>query len=151
MSEPTDCTSCDCDAKDADTRAGQRLKYLTIGWNVAEAGIAVAAGLFAGSIALIGFGVDSVIESLSGVILLWRLRSPEHGDARERTALRLVGISFFILAAYLVCEAGAALLHREPPHASWVGIGLSIVSLIVMPLLARAKRPCGHTTRQPGS
>ena len=121
-------------------RLGRRLEYFTLSWNLAEAAVAIGAGLFAGSIALIGFGFDSLIESLSGSILLWRLQDTERGQKRERVAQRLVGVSFFLLALYVAFEAGKSLLHREEPEASVVGIILSVVSLIVMPLLARAKR-----------
>ena len=121
-------------------RRGRRLEYLTLGWNLVEAVVAVGAGIGAGSAALIGFGVDSLIESASGGALLWRLREGERGEARERTALRLVGVSFLLLAAYVAWEAGGSLLEREPPEASWVGIGIAALSLLVMPLLARAKR-----------
>ncbi len=121
-------------------RAGRRLEYFTLGWNLTEAAVAVSAGLFAGSIALIGFGIDSLIESLSGGILLWRLQATGTDPRRERLAHRLVGISFFVLALYVAFEAGKSLLRREEPDTSVVGIVLSIVSLIVMPLLARAKR-----------
>jgi divalent metal cation (Fe/Co/Zn/Cd) transporter len=122
-------------------RAGRRLESFTLGWNLTEAAVAVSAGLFAGSIALIGFGIDSLIESLSGGILLWRLRQAEAetDESRERLAHRLVGISFFLLALYVAFEAGKSLLRHEEPETSVVGIILSIVSLIVMPLLARAK------------
>lgn len=116
------------------------LEYFTIGWNMVEAAVAIGAGWFAGSIALVGFGVDSLIESLSGSVLLWRLSSPAHDESREKIALKLVGISFLILAAYVTFDAIKSLLVHEPPHTSLVGIGLSIVSLIIMPLLARAKR-----------
>ncbi len=105
-----------------------------------EAGVAIGAGWFAGSIALVGFGVDSLIESLSGSVLLWRLFSPTHDESREKIALKLVGISFLILAAYVTFEAVKSLLAHEPPQTSFVGIGLSVVSLIIMPLLAHAKR-----------
>jgi divalent metal cation (Fe/Co/Zn/Cd) transporter len=121
-------------------RAGRRLEYFTLGWNLTEATVAVGAGAFAGSIALIGFGIDSLIESLSGGILLWRLQATGTDQRRERLAHRLVGISFFVLALYVAFEAGKSLLRREVPDTSLVGIVLSIVSLIVMPLLARAKR-----------
>jgi divalent metal cation (Fe/Co/Zn/Cd) transporter len=121
-------------------RAGRRLEYFTLGWNLTEAAIAVGAGLFAGSIALIGFGIDSLIESLSGGILLWRLHRTDTTDERERLAVRLVGVSFFVLAVYVGFEAGKSLLRREESETSVIGIALSTVSLIVMPLLARAKR-----------
>jgi divalent metal cation (Fe/Co/Zn/Cd) transporter len=120
--------------------AGRRLEYFTIGWNLVEAVVGIGAGWLAGSIALVGFGADSVIESLSGGVLLWRLAAPHEDESRERLASRLVGVSFFLLAAYVLYESAASLLRREAPASSWVGIGLAAVSLVVMPLLARAKR-----------
>ena len=127
-------------ARSEQLRLGRRLEYFTLSWNLAEATVAVGAGLFAGSIALIGFGFDSLIESLSGAILLWRLQAIEGAEKRERLAQRMVGVSFLLLALYVAFEAGKSLLHRDEPEASVVGIILSVVSLIVMPLLARAKR-----------
>ena len=121
-------------------KRGRRLEYLTIGWNLLEGVVAVGAGLVAGSTALVGFGFDSFVESLSGGALLWRLRSDEDSERREQIALRLVGASFLILAAYVAFDAGKSLILREPPEASYVGITLSALSLVVMPLLARAKR-----------
>ncbi len=121
-------------------RHGRRLEYFTLGWNMVEAGVALVAGWLAGSIALVGFGVDSLIESFSGAILLWRLASPAHDESRERLALRLVGVSFFLLAAYVCFEAIKSLLAAEPPKPSVPGIVLAAASLFVMPLLARAKR-----------
>jgi len=119
---------------------GRRLEYLTLGWNGVEALVSLAAGVVAGSIALVGFGVDSVIESLSGGVLLWRLRVGEQGEARERLAHRLVGVSFLVLAAYVAWEAAGSLWRREEPEASPVGIAIAALSLVVMPILARAKR-----------
>ena len=110
---------------------------MTIGWNLLEAAAAIGAGIIAGSIALVGFGFDSVIEVSSGAILLWRLVSGEH---RERLALKLVGISFLALAVYIAFDAAKSLWLREPPEVSYVGIVIAALSLIVMPLLARAKR-----------
>jgi divalent metal cation (Fe/Co/Zn/Cd) transporter len=127
-------------ARASDIRAGRRLEYFTLGWNLLEAAVAVGAGIFAGSIALVGFGVDSLIESLSGATLLWRLQSHEADERREQLALRLVGVSFLVLAAYVAFEAVKSLYLRELPEASIVGIVLAVLSLIVMPLLARAKR-----------
>ena len=121
-------------------RAGRRLEYFTLGWNLIEAAVAVGAGMFADSIALIGFGIDSLIESLSGSILLWRLQTTDTDERRDQLAQRLVGISFFVLAVYVAFEAGKSLLRHEEPEKSIVGIALSIASLVVMPLLARAKR-----------
>lgn len=118
-------------------KRGRRLEYLTIGWNSLEAVFAIGAGAMAGSIALVGFGVDSVIEVSSGAIVLWRLVSGEH---RERLALKLVGISFLALAAYVTFDAAKSLWFRETPDATYLGIVIAALSLIVMPLLARAKR-----------
>ena len=121
-------------------RVGRQLEYLALGWNLTEAAVAIGAGIFAGSIALLGFGVDSLIESLSGGVLLWRLQRAQTNENRERPALMLVGISFFLLALYVAVEAATSLLRREQPEIRVVGIALSIVSLVAMPLLARAKR-----------
>jgi divalent metal cation (Fe/Co/Zn/Cd) transporter len=136
----TRCSS-ECRANRAcEARKGRRLEYFTLGWNLIEAGVAVAAGITASSIALIGFGVDSLIECLSGGILLWRLQLHEADEQRERMAVKLVGISFILLAAYVAFDATKTLVVREEPHVSMIGIVLSCASLIVMPLLARAKR-----------
>jgi len=124
----------------AQARAGRRLEYFTLGWNVIEAAVAVGAGLLASSVALIGFGVDSVIESISGGVLLWRLQAHRADERREQMALKLVGLSFLVLAAYVAADAIKTLVQREAPHASLAGIGLAVASLVVMPLLARAKR-----------
>ena len=122
-------------------RRGKLLEYFTIGWNLLEALVAVGSGIVAGSIALVGFGIDSLIESLSGSILLWRLA--DDSDAREKLAIRLVGASFLILAAYVAFDAIKSLIYQEAPEASYVGIGLAVVSMIVMPFLARAKKNVG--------
>jgi divalent metal cation (Fe/Co/Zn/Cd) transporter len=121
---------------------GRRLEYLTIGWNSLEGIIAIIAGLFAGSIALVGFGLDSLIELLSGGALLWRLHldAPERRERAEAIALKIVGISFLVLAAYVFFDALKSLVRRETPEASYVGICIAALSLIVMPLLARSKR-----------
>ena len=128
------------DLRESDTRKGRRLEYFTLGWNLTEAVVGIGAGVIAGSIALVGFGVDSIIESFSGAILLWRLQSHETGERREQLALKLVAISFFVLAAYVAADAVKTLVQREPPHASIVGVCLAAVSIVVMPLLALAKR-----------
>lgn len=128
-------------------RRGRVLEYLTIIWNLLEGIISVGAGLFAGSIALVGFGFDSFIESASGGALLWRLHldAPERRERAEYIALRLVGISFLLLAAYVAFDAIRSLIRREPPEASYIGIAVAAVSLVVMPLLARAKRQVAAT------
>jgi divalent metal cation (Fe/Co/Zn/Cd) transporter len=126
-----------------DVQRALRLEYLTVTWNAAEAAIAIAAGGLAGSIALIGFGLDSLIEVSSGVVLLWRLHCDadvHRREAVEARALKLVGMSLLALAVYVVFDAGQSLLSREVPEASFIGIALAIVSWIVMPLLAGAKR-----------
>jgi len=117
-------------------RRGQRLEYFTIAWNSVEALVSIAAGLAAGSFSLLGFGLDSVIEVASGAAILWRL----HHEGAERTTHRAVGISFLILAAYVTYGAVAALLRHEPPAESILGIAIAAAAVIVMPLLARAKR-----------
>lgn len=123
-------------------RRGRWLEYFTIVWNLLEGIISVVAGLLAGSIALVGFGFDSFIESASGGALLWRLHldHPERREQAEKFALKLVGTSFILLATYVTFDAVKSLIQREAPEATYLGIGIAALSLIVMPLLARAKR-----------
>jgi divalent metal cation (Fe/Co/Zn/Cd) transporter len=124
-------------------RRGKRLEYFTIGWNSLEGLIAIIAGAFAGSISLVAFGIDSLIEVTSGGALLWRMQAESVPDKREkveRITLRIVGACFIALAGYVAYEAAMALIHREAPERSVVGIALAAVSLIVMPILARGKR-----------
>jgi divalent metal cation (Fe/Co/Zn/Cd) transporter len=127
-------------------RKGRRLEYFTIGWNLAEGSVAILAGAVAGSISLVGFGMDSLIEVTSGAALLWRMSvdaDEEQRERHERTALRIVGACFVALASYIAYRAIAGLVaHRAPDH-SIPGIVLAIISLIVMPLLSRAKRRVG--------
>ncbi|HEV2803135.1 MAG TPA: cation transporter [Pyrinomonadaceae bacterium] len=122
---------------------GQRLEYFTIAYNSLEGLIALVFGALAGSIALVGFGFDSAIEVTSGAVLLWRLRAEMDEGRRERAearSLRVVGICFLVLAIYVGYEAVATLARSEAPERSVPGIVLAVVSLVVMPLLARAKR-----------
>ncbi len=122
---------------------GRRLEYLSIAWNAFEAAVALVSGVVAGSVALIGFGLDSVIETSSALILLWRLRSdsdPARREHSERAARRLVGICFLLLAAYVTLESVYALWTRERAARSIAGILIAIAAVIVMPLLGRAKR-----------
>ncbi len=131
-------------------RRGVRLEVFTITWNVVEAVVAIGAGLLAGSVALIGFGVDSGIEVIAAVALLWRLlkagpnaSAEEHGAAEKR-ALYLVAATFFLLSAYIAYEAVGALLAREGPDSSTVGLVLAVISLVVMPALAYLKQRTGR-------
>lgn len=117
----------------------RRLEYLTVGWNAIEGIVSVAAGVAASSTALIGFGIDSFIESTSGSVMLWRLHGVQHA-AKERTALRLVGWSLVALAAYVLIDSAVTLVQRDPPDPSVVGIALACVSLMAMPVLAARKR-----------
>jgi divalent metal cation (Fe/Co/Zn/Cd) transporter len=122
---------------------GKRLEYLTIAWNGVEAVVALVSGVIAGSVALIGFGLDSVIETASALILLWRLRSDSEPSRRERSELlarRLVGVCFLLLAAYVTVESVCALWMRERAARSIAGILIAGAAVIVMPVLARAKR-----------
>jgi divalent metal cation (Fe/Co/Zn/Cd) transporter len=126
-------------------RRGLNLERLTIGWNAVEAFVAIAAGYTAGSVALVGFGLDSVIESISGVALYRRLSlelrdgSARLAAARERRALYFVGVSFFLIAGYVLYEAATTLWERRAPDHTTVGIVLAAVSLLVMPLLGCGK------------
>jgi divalent metal cation (Fe/Co/Zn/Cd) transporter len=122
---------------------GLRLEYITLGWNGLEALVAIVSGVVAGSIALVGFGLDSVIEMASGAALLWRLRADRDHARRERAervALLIVGLSFLALTVYVTADAVKTLLLRERPEESVPGIVIAALSLLVMPLLARAKR-----------
>ena len=122
---------------------GRRLQYLTIAWNSAECLISIGAGLVAGSIALIGFGFDSAIEVASSLAALWRLARDEDEAARERAerrALRVIGACFMALAIYIAVDAIKALINREAPAASVVGIVIAALSLVVMPVLVHLKR-----------
>jgi cation diffusion facilitator family transporter len=135
-------------------RRGLRLEWFTVGWNVVEAFVAIGVGLVVGSVALVGFGVDSGIEVISAVALLWRLyragpnASAEEQGTAERKALYLVAATFFLLAAYISYEAVGALISGEGPESSTVALVLSIVSILIMPTLAYLK---GRTGREMGS
>lgn len=130
-------------------RRGMRLEYFTIGYNALEGLVAVGAGISAGSVALVGFGLDSVIEIAAGSALLWRLKhereagpelSEEEHSTLERRALYIVGITFFALAAYILAEVGYKLFSGNEAEESTVGIIVAVASLVIMPALALLKR-----------
>lgn len=121
----------------------QRLAGAAVAYNVLEAAVAITAGLVAGSIALVGFGLDSIVEVSSGVIILWQFRHAVP-ESRERLALRLMAVSFFALAAYVSFESIRALVAGHSPDASLVGMVLACASLAVMPFLSWAQRRTGQ-------
>jgi divalent metal cation (Fe/Co/Zn/Cd) transporter len=124
-------------------RRGRRLQWLTIGWNALEFAVAVGAGVVSGSVALVGFGVDSAIEVSASLAALWRLGhdvDPERRERAERRTLRVIGVSFLALAAWVAQESVGALREGHGPETSVVGIALAALSLGVMPLLAWQKR-----------
>jgi divalent metal cation (Fe/Co/Zn/Cd) transporter len=137
----------------AATASGERARWvqrarvlagLGVGWHAAEAAVAVGAGILAGSIALVGFGADSVVEALAGFIVLWRFAAARaSSEQAERRAQQLIAASFFLIAAYVGIEAVRNLLGGEIPRASWLGIGLAAVTTVTMPLLAWAKARVG--------
>jgi hypothetical protein len=127
-------------------RRGLWLNYLTIGYNTIEAVVSLAAGLVAGSVALVGFGIDSAIEVTASLVAQWRLRS-DHLERRERAEQvtgRVIGGSFVVLAAYIAADSTITLWHHEAPRPSVVGLVILALSVVVMPVLARAKRRVAH-------
>jgi divalent metal cation (Fe/Co/Zn/Cd) transporter len=132
-------------------RHGRRLEYFTIAWNSIEAAAALASGILAGSVALVGFGLDSVIEVISGTALLWRLHrdiDQRRRENDERIALRIVGVCFMALAAYVAVDSLRSLFSRRAPEHTVAGIIVAIAAIVVMPILGRAKR---GVARQLGS
>jgi divalent metal cation (Fe/Co/Zn/Cd) transporter len=122
----------------------RRLTHLGLAWHALEAAVAVGAGVVAGSIALIGFGVDSVIEAAAGLVVLWLVTGGRWGSGvAERRAQQLIAVSFALLALYVAVESVRDLLGGHHPAISWVGVGLSVVTLAAMPPLAAAKRRVG--------
>jgi divalent metal cation (Fe/Co/Zn/Cd) transporter len=126
----------------ANVRRGRVLEYLTIGWNCLEAVAALIAGLRAGSIALVGFGFDSLIEVASSFALLWRLHldAPEQRERAEARALKIVGVCFILLGGYICIDSVRSLFGHRPPDKSYLGIAVTAAAVVVMPLLSRAKR-----------
>jgi divalent metal cation (Fe/Co/Zn/Cd) transporter len=126
-------------------RRARALAWLGIGWHAIEAGIAILAGLAASSIALIGFGADSLVESVAGLIVLWRFAAARaSSEDAERRAQRLIAVTFFLLAAYVAVEAARSLIGGDRPEASWVGIALASFTAATMPPLAIAKARLGE-------
>jgi divalent metal cation (Fe/Co/Zn/Cd) transporter len=133
--------------RQAIARHGKRLEYFTIAWNSLEGLVAVVAGVHAGSISLVGFGIDSFIEFTSGSVLLWRMSADADArkrEQREKLSVRIVGVCFITLAAYVGYESISDLAGRKAPEHSFPGIILACVSLVVMPLLSRAKKKVGN-------
>lgn len=127
---------------------GRRIEYFTIAWNTVEGLVAVISGAMAGSISLVGFGIDSFIEVTSGITLLWRMSVDADERRRERNeklSLKIVGFCFIALAVYVGWESTSELSGKERPEHSIAGIVLACVSLVVMPLLSRAKKKVGHS------
>lgn len=129
------------------TRRGLRLAQFTVAYNVVEGAVAITVGLMAGLVSVVGFGIDSGIESIAAVLvglrLAARLRNGEADEAKERRALKLVAGTFFLLAAYVTFEGARSLITGEEPEGSPVAIGLLVASIIVMPVLAALKRRVG--------
>jgi divalent metal cation (Fe/Co/Zn/Cd) transporter len=141
-----DCSCCEPDRKSS--RRALLLSYFTVTYNVIEGVLSILAGGLASSIALVGFGMDSFVESISGGIMIWRFsqtRSSETEEKRvEARAVKLVGWSFFVLAAYVLFEAARKLITREVPEPSLFGIVIAATSLVVMPVLFFAKQRTGR-------
>ena len=128
-------------------RRGLWLNYASLGYNALEAVVSLAAGLVAGSVALVGFGIDSAIEVTSAGAAQWRLRSdhdPERRERVERRTHQVIGAAFVALAAYVAIDSALALWNREAPDKSTVGVAILVLSVIIMPVLARAKRRVAH-------
>ena len=129
------------------TKRGLRLAQFTVVYNVAEGAIAITVGILAGLVSLIGFGLDSGIESAASVLvglrLAARLRNGEADEAKERRTLKAVAVTFFVLAAYVIVEGIRSLIGGEEPNSSTIGILLLVASVVIMPLLARAKKRVG--------
>jgi divalent metal cation (Fe/Co/Zn/Cd) transporter len=130
----------------------RRLTRLGLAWHVVEASVAIAAGVIAGSVALVGFGADSVIEAAAGLVVLWLVTGGRLSSARaERRAQRLIAASFVLLAAYVVVESVRDLAAAHHAASSWVGIGLAAVTVVAMPVLAGAKRRVGVALGSPAT
>lgn len=130
-------------------KKGLYLEYFTVGYNILEAIVSIIFGSIANSIALIGFGLDSIVESLSGLVLIWRLNqhkriSKEEEERIERKAMKFVAITFFVLGLYVLLQSIRKLILKEIPDSSLPGIVIAMVSMIVMPILAFQKYKTGE-------
>ena len=126
-------------------RKARWLTWLSLGWRGVEAAVAVAAGVVAGSVALVGFGADSLIEAAAGLVVLWLVHADRLSSHRaERRAQQLIAASFLLLAAYVLIESARDLIAGHHPQASWLGVGLAAVTLVAMPPVAAAKRRVGR-------
>jgi divalent metal cation (Fe/Co/Zn/Cd) transporter len=138
--------------RDRLVRRAKTLAWIGVGWHGVEATIAVGAGLAASSIALVGFGADSLIEALAGFIVLWRFHAARASSAMtERRAQQLIAASFYLLAAYIAVEATRSLATGNEPTVSWVGIGLAVFTLATMPALAAAKARVAEALGSPAA
>jgi divalent metal cation (Fe/Co/Zn/Cd) transporter len=126
-------------------RRARQLAWVGLAWHLVEAAIAIGAGVVAGSVALIGFGADSLVEAAAGIVVLWLMAGTRSSSqSAERLAQQLIALSFLILTAYIAVEATRDLVGGHHPDASWVGIALSVITLATMPPLAGAKRRVGE-------
>jgi divalent metal cation (Fe/Co/Zn/Cd) transporter len=123
----------------------RRLTWLSLGWHGVEAAVAIAAGVVAGSVALVGFGADSLIEAVAGLVVLWLMSADRVSSYRaERRAQQLIAASFLVLGAYVTFESARDLIAGHHPQASWLGVGVAAITLVAMPPLAAAKRRVGQ-------
>jgi divalent metal cation (Fe/Co/Zn/Cd) transporter len=133
------------DERDRLIRRAKALSWLSLAWMAVEGSVAITAALIAGSVALLGFGIDSAIEGLAAVIVIWRFTGVRRlSDQAEQRAQEAVAVSFFLLAPYVAQDAIRALIAGDHPSTTWVGIGLSVSSILVMPQLGRAKQRIGE-------
>ena len=131
--------------RDRLVRQARRLSQLSLGWHLLEAALAIAAGAVAGSIALTGFGADSVIEAAAGVVVIWLMSARRAGSPEaERRAQQLIAASFLLLAIYIAAQSARDLIGSQHPAISWPGIALAAITLLAMPPLAHAKRRVGE-------
>jgi divalent metal cation (Fe/Co/Zn/Cd) transporter len=126
-------------------RRVKQLSWLSLAWMTAEGTIGVTAGILANSIALIGYGLDSTIEGIASIVIIWRFTGDRlHSQHAEARAQKIVAISFFLLTPYIITAAVQHLITGNQARASWVGIGLALVSITLMPLFGRAKKRIGN-------